>query len=463
MKGNKMKKITLGTIIYIHIFFILLVLISINIFSNVNIENRDITVILTFLLNGIFISKELFRPMKFGYSLYEIVYMFLFIFMFFSPLVQYLSGSFPWEDANLITDKVILKTNFCIFIFSLIYKNIYYFYKKKGHRENDKKSKLFKNLYLIFNILYILTIVVSMYIIVITGFSNLFARSTNSLGISNQGFSLIIQNTFRAIPVFYVGLNLIYYFKNKKIYKVTPFVIGLLLMIIVNFPTGTARFWAASIYIGILIIIIRKLKNPYLFKLIILLGLFVIFPLLNIFRRNSFSNIADVSISIPNPADAFLVGDYDSYSMLARAIIFVRKEHITYGKQLLGNLLFFIPRNLWPEKPIGSGGMIAKNFNWRFSNVSMPFIGEGYINFGFLGIIFFAIFLAVITSRADSSYESNLNKPTISVIELIYPFSLGFLFFIMRGDLLSSLSYYIGFLVPILLILIISKVSLKIK
>lgn len=456
-----MKKITLSTLIYIHIFFILLVLIGINIFSNVNIKNDDIVIISTFVINGAIIVKELFRPTRLGYSLYEIVYIYFFIFMFFSPLVQYLSDMFPWENASLITNSIILKSNFMIFVFLIVYKIVYFMFKKRNYEKNYKVNKYFNNLHLILNILYLLTIVVSMYIIALTGISNLFARSTNYLNIVNQGFSLIIQNSFRAIPVFYVGINLMYYQKNKRIYKKIPFLIGLLFALVINFPTATARFWAGSIYIGFLIILIRKLKNPYLFKIIIMLGLFVVFPLLNIFRVNSFSNISDISISIPNPADAFLVGDYDSYSMLARAIIFAQKWNITYGRQLLGNLLFFIPRSYWLDKPIGSGVMIAESYNWQFSNVSMPFIGEGYINFGFFGIIIFAFFLALITSKADYSYENNLYKTTISVTELIYPFSLGFLFFIMRGDLLSSLSYYIGFLIPVFLILMISKIPLK--
>jgi hypothetical protein len=37
----------------------------------------------------------------------------------------------------------------------------------------------------------------------------------------------------------------------------------------------------------------------------------------------------------------------------------------------------------------------------------------------------------------------------VLVIELLYPFYIGFLFFILRGDLLSSLSYTIGFSIPV--------------
>ncbi len=140
--------------------------------------------------------------------------------------------------------------------------------------------------------------------------------------------------------------------------------------------------------------------------------------------------------------------------MLVRTIIYVNFHGITWGNQLLGSLLFFIPRKFWPQKPIGSGHTIATDLGWDFTNVSCPYIGEGYINFGILGVILFAITLAVLTKFGDVAYKKSVysNSKEITIIELVYPFSIGFLFFILRGDLLSSLSYYIGFMVPVILL-----------
>ena len=39
----------------------------------------------------------------------------------------------------------------------------------------------------------------------------------------------------------------------------------------------------------------------------------------------------------------------------------------------------------------------------------------------------------------------------ICIIRILYPFYLGFFLFILRGDLLSSLSYSIGFSLPIII------------
>jgi len=314
------------------------------------------------------------------------------------------------------------------------------------------------------NILFIATIFCSAFIIINIGFRNLFSRGTNVLQIESSPLALIISHTFRSVSVIYVAMNLLYIVKNKRIYKKTPFIIGAILMLLVNFPTATARFWMASVYLGLLLIIKRKFKNPHLFKIVIFIGILVIFPAINIFRHNTFSDAIKQGLYIPNPADAFLVGDFDSYSMLTRAVIFVDVYGITWGRQLLGNILFFIPRKIWPTKPIGSGAMMATQMDWSFTNVSCPFIGEGYINFGVIGVILFAIFIANLTASADKVYTKSISfQNQISLLELVYPFSMGFLFFILRGDLLSSLSYYVGFMLPIMFLWLMQKFTLFIR
>jgi len=94
------------------------------------------------------------------------------------------------------------------------------------------------------------------------------------------------------------------------------------------------------------------------------------------------------------------------------AIKYSEIESITYGRQLVGALLFFVPRSIWPNKPVGSGHFVAENmlmtrYSFWFTNISMPFPGEGYINFGILGIILFAFILALVSKITDNWYQYN--------------------------------------------------------
>lgn len=449
-----MDKFKIKNFLYTYLFLCITVIGSVIILTNIDVINNTSLVITTFCINGIIIMKQLCKKSELGYSLRDIVFLFMFLFMFISPLVQYIRGSFPWWDTYVFSDEMLIYTNLIITIFLLIYIFIYKFSFNKGIKLNTIKNRNIKNIKFVMDIFFILTILCSLYIIQKTGFSNLFSRATNNLQISSSSFSLIVSNTFRAIPVIYVGMNILFIQKSKRIYRTIPFIIGITFMLITNFPTATARFWMASIYLGILIILIQRTNNKHLFKILMFIGILVIFPAVNVFRNNSFKDVMQNGINLQNISDAFIQGDYDAYSMLVRSIIYVSFYGSTLGYQLLGSILFFIPRAIWTLKPIGSGAMIATSLGWQFTNVSCPYIGEGYINFGILGVIIFAIILALITKFADLKYfyEKRSKNKEITFIEIIYPFSIGFLFFMLRGDLLSSLSYFIGFMIPIICI-----------
>lgn len=453
-----MNRLSLKNLLITYIFMCIIIIGSVAIFLNVDTVNDQGLVIVTFLINGLIIFFELSRSTKLGYSLKDIFFLFMFIFMFISPLIQYLEDTFPWWDTYLITEEKVVQANLIITIFLLVYISIYKISFKNDENNYKIISKEIRNIKLVIDIFFVASVFCSLYIIGKTGFSNLFARATNSLQIEASSIALIVSNTFRSVPVIYVAMNLLFILKNKKIYRKIPFFIGSLLMILVNFPTATARFWMASVYLGLLIIIKRNFKNPHFFKIVIFIGILIIFPAINVFRHHTFEEVIKQGIRISKPTDEFLSGNFDSYSMLVRSTLYVDLYGITRGQQLLGNLLFFVPRKIWPAKPIGTGAMIARELGWHFSNVSCPYIGEGYINFGIVGVILFAAILAKLTALGDKTYmKSGSSQDQITFIDLIYPFSLGFLFFILRGDLLSSLSFYIGFMVPIMFLWIIQK------
>ncbi|MBS5037215.1 MAG: O-antigen polysaccharide polymerase Wzy [Fusobacterium sp.] len=70
----------------------------------------------------------------------------------------------------------------------------------------------------------------------------------------------------------------------------------------------------------------------------------------------------------------------------------------------------------------------------------MNYFGEGYINFGYIGIVLFIIFIAYINARFDKLYWNYREKNYFVVFYLIM---LSMEIFILRGDLMSSFAYLI--------------------
>lgn len=163
-------------------------------------------------------------------------------------------------------------------------------------------------------------------------------------------------------------------------------------------------------------------------------GLFVIFPFLNIFRR--WSGHIDFKWSMD-----FLDNINFDASQIFMAVM--HDGWITLGRQLFGALFFFIPRSLWIGKPVGSGHAFTTLHGASFTNVSMPFFAEGYVNFGYFGVFLFTIGIAWLCAKLDAFYWyrwKNLSDDTGG----FYLIFLGAIIFVLRGDLLSSLAYTIG-------------------
>jgi hypothetical protein len=424
-------------------------------------------VIVSFLINGSLFLTQLATISPLGFSLREMYYLFMVIYMFVAPLVQYISGQFPWWDTHLLTDERMLYANILILLFTVLFELTYA--KTKEHArtfvgkiflKEIKCSRFYISWMLIASTFY---------------FGYVFQKSSSifvllSRGTYGEVFIDVSQPIILVLNITAAGIsvNLLAYVIATAKRKSTPssrilLVLSSLLVILINFPTGRARFWTGAVYLGIFLAWKRVIKTKNAFKVIFLTGFIILFPLLNLFRAQAINEVLGSNIKPPTILETITTADFDAYSMFVRTIAVVHEEGPTNGRQLLGNLLFFVPRSVWQNKPVGSGHEIAQRLGWRFRNISCPLVGEAYINFGVLGIPLFAIALGYVTKKLDSLYYCSIVRfsSNVQVIELLYPFYVGFLFFILRGDLLSSLSYTIGFSIPVFIEVLLEHMLFK--
>jgi hypothetical protein len=123
----------------------------------------------------------------------------------------------------------------------------------------------------------------------------------------------------------------------------------------------------------------------------------------------------------------------------------------------LGAIFFFIPREVWVDKPIGSGEFIyyeyIKNYvNEGFApNISSPLLAETLINFSYFFSPFIFLALGVLAAILDYRFKknrsflvniaSNKRKNYISFSLIFYPFLVSIFLFILRGDLQSGFAF----------------------
>ena len=279
---------------------------------------------------------------------------------------------------------------------------------------------------------------------------------------SDKSSFLIVNSISRGLPVIATGLLMLTRGRNKWAHRATLFVAALFTLLMNN-PVAIARFWFGSTMLGFccLIIYIRQIKISGLWlPLALTLAGLTIFPILSTTRNASSANdLSKVQLSNEGWASNLTSADFDGYSMIMDTMEWVKREGTTHGWQLLGNTLFFVPRVLWYDKPIGSGQEVAQYFDMPNINMAEPMTAEAYINFGVLGMPLYAFIVARLFSFVDQYYWKREGSRNVSVLMLIYPFMTSLMIYSLRGDYISGLSSTFSFLLCCSLVLAIFRVT----
>ncbi|SDC80002.1 O-antigen polymerase [Geotoga petraea] len=407
------------------------------------------TVNLSFFINLLFIIVfSAIHIFSRKISLMDSVFLvFFYTFFWLAPLLQTETGRYP--NTMPFDERLIVLTNLYLLIFGVSYfsfKNLLHF-RIKIKKINPNYYKLNDKT---FNIIFIASILIllvfSDYLI-----SNIF--SNVGIGLNLERSSGLILNTFIFSFPLYIAYHSSLNFRNSKKYLFL-FILSLIILIIFKNPFFVKRNALGPIYLTLFFLFYKNRFNNLKIFLFLVLILTIIFPFSQAFTHNRdlvAGDLLNTFITRVQTLDvkyALTSLDYDAWSNFMASIKYSEINDITYGRQLLGSVLFWVPRSIWSNKPIGSGALVAENmlmtkYNMWFSNLSMPFPGEGYINFGIIGIFMFSFILSIISKITDEFFKYN-------DLRLIFSLYVSFhMIFMLRGDLMSSLAYLVGILLAI--------------
>ena len=420
----------------------------------VQYREKSTLCILSFVLNGfIFLFGMFYTRRKQSISMGIVYWIFMFFFMYFAPLIQYLKSKFPWRGS--FTEDEILMTNFVVLLFNISFL-LGRIAAKKIRIKGFRGFKVSEFICSDFSFSRKARAIMTLLACLVTGYS--FAK-TGLLGIvvarvqatqvfysgNNSAVEMIVESVIPAFMAYVVAEAA----QNVSAKREKPwrFLLLVLCILVCFFPTSLPRYKTITIYGTVFLVMFPSLKKGTKFFWIFVLALFFAFPIMNGFRHMlSMEGLREVFDD--GVLSVYTDADYDAYRMLASAISYARNYGAEWGFPLLGALLFFVPRSVWPTKPGGSGAMLirAELGADTVSNVSCPFIGEGYLNFGLVGMLLFGLFMGIWIYRLDRYYW-HCHKDKDYVVFSPYLFIVFMLFFMLRGDLLSSFAYLCGFIV----------------
>jgi hypothetical protein len=222
-------------------------------------------------------------------------------------------------------------------------------------------------------------------------------------------------------------------------------VVLLICTFILNFPVAMSRYWTGSVYLGILLCAIPpELFKNRRFDYCLIFALAVAFPIFSYFKYNTFVDLVAKGVQL----DVFSIYnnvDFDAYSMFCRIIEYTKSNDFTYGTQLRSVIFFFVPRAIWNIKGTPTGTLVATAQNSYYTNVSAPLMGEGYIDFGVIGVVVYAFIMSRILLNLDRKYWSSLLDESVKYSDLVFVYLAGFILFLMRGALQPSFLRVMGF------------------
>lgn len=396
-----------------------------------------------FAANGVFsLAMLLLSLRRAGVSAALSYWMFSLLFFFAAPLIQYAAGDFPWIHRPL-PDGLILAANQCLLVWNLIIAAATMLppasaapaAPKAEERVSERLCRGCAALALLLALLYLAR----------NGLRLIGASRSEEITLLGTGESALQALFNKGAAAFLYGAAAFGVLHARQGGKRRYAVLSLLALMVCYFPTRIARYLTAAIYGGLLLLLLPRLWEGKRFFRCFAAAVLLLFPLMDIYRTQRLFDadfLSALRALLRQGRDSYLTAHYDAYSMLCAVLRQVREQGTCGGRQLLGCLLFFVPRSLWPSKPIGSGAMVSYALGYDFHNVSCPLPGEGLVNFGLPGLLLFALGFGLLLRRADAGAQSGEQG---LFFRCLYPVTVLFVFFLVRGDLMSAFSYYMAF------------------
>lgn len=179
--------------------------------------------------------------------------------------------------------------------------------------------------------------------------------------------------------------------------------LGMVVLLAVVNPVASARYTLGTVIFA-LVVFFGGTATRIRTRLVMLgtiLGFLFLFPIADAFRRD------EVRVSQLGFADEYMNNpDYDSFWQVANAFSYWIDGLVQPFQQFLGSILFWVPRALWPDKPIDTGILLAQYRGYTVENLSAPLWAELLVNGGILAVVVGCVLLGCLLGSLDRQIAS---------------------------------------------------------
>jgi oligosaccharide repeat unit polymerase len=248
--------------------------------------------------------------------------------------------------------------------------------------------------------------------------------------------------TYFARPLFFnlIFIMMLSTVRHRRISFTTMFVLWCAAVFFVS-PVGIPRSLAGALYIPMMMMaFLPKYNSKYSVLCVILFAVLFAAPIADVFRT---INHQDVDLGENFSLDYVFSGHFDAFHNLAQV---VDLRYASEGWQVVGILLFWVPRAIWAGKPQSTSFDFADFAGFKAHNISFTLPAEFYVDFGVGGIIIGMFVVGLIYRRLDMFLSQRTEDGSIaSYVFAISHLELSILgLYLIRGSVLSSFAYTVG-------------------
>ncbi len=187
-----------------------------------------------------------------------------------------------------------------------------------------------------------------------------------------------------------IGVGALMYFartttsRSAKVGYLLLAVAGATLELMINSPTSSARYTFGTVAFAVIIYTgwASTLARTRLMLVGTTFAFLFLFPLANAFRTTGGSHERK-GFFVEYPGNP----DYDAFWMIGNAISYWQDGRVQPFRQLLGSLLFWLPRSVWTDKPTDTAIELANFRGYEFTNLSAPLWSEALVNGGIVFLV----------------------------------------------------------------------------
>lgn len=401
---------------FFNIILLTLPLLFFNPFAYTNYFLIIILYVICILTPVFFLNKSLER----NHSLLDISFwVYVYIFLGFAGIIQLNTNQIPWVNNFPINE--IFK------VIGMIFLGIVGFIFGRYQGYSFKIPRRFISVKRI-DFLFLVSIFLAILLFYLIGFEKIiFPRLLFDLTIKEASYLEMLLIRFLKVSFFVCLISYLIQITNNQISYSRLIFISFFMLVYFN-PIRSERL-SFLMFVSFLALYFFNFNKKFWMSSLSL-GLAFVFPYLDYFRESltadSFSKKTSYDVT-----QHFITGDFDALSTIYFSIKYVSFNGYLFFSNFFNSLIVYIPRSIWPDKPISSSFALTDDSNIQFSSIATNYWAEGYLALGGIGVFLSLYFLGL----SINSFLIKKNQSHFS--EIIYIFFIPYMIYFLRGDLYS--------------------------